>query len=134
MEAGIVHLEHAARLGAAVGTVLHIGVVGQLALLFLRQFGEVLPVGGSVLITEHHCPHQQVGAGVLVHLPVGLLGHIVIVGKAHGNVIFILVQHKTVQLVIIGPAVVGLALKVRLLFRRGDEIFHTQQVSALLRA
>ena len=127
MEAGVGHLEGAAGRGAAVGAVRDVGVVPQVVQLCVGQLFEVLAVGFGVLFAEHQRPHQEIRAGIFNGRLVGLLRNIVVVGKAHGNVVLVLVEHEAVFGVVVAPSVVRSGEEIFLLFGRGDEVFHAQQ-------
>ena len=89
--------------------------------------GEVLAIDRSILIPEHQCAHQEVCAGGLCGLLVLALGKVAVVGKAHGHIVRVAVHRVAVLCKGMLPARIGFVLKVVLLFRRGDEVFHAQQ-------
>ena len=127
VEAGVRHLEDAARRGAAVGAVLHVAVISQVVQLGGGQLGQVLAVGGCVLLREDQRPHQQVRAGDGDRGLIGVLGEVVVVGEAHGHIVVVFVEGEAVQRVVVAPAVVCHGEEIALVGGCGDEVLHAQQ-------
>ena len=129
VEACAGHLKGSAGRGPAVGTILGVAGVGQVVELCRGQGREVLPVGHRILLSEHQCPHEQVGAGGSYGVLILGLGEVVIVGEAHGNVVLILVENIAVQGVVIRPALIGFGVELLLMRERGQQVSDAEQTA-----